>query len=152
MIVFLDTGPLGAITNPSPKSQQVSQIKAWAQQMEAANHRLIVPAVADYEQRREHLLRGATASITELDNFINRVPGRYLPVTDSALKRAAQLWADMRKIGLPTADLLELDCDIVLASQVLDLGLAAGSFIVATGNIRHVQRLIACATWQNIPV
>jgi hypothetical protein len=62
-----------------------------------------VPAVADYEQRREHLPRGATASVVSLDAFIADAPNRYLYLSDSALKRAGQLWADVRKLGLPTS-------------------------------------------------
>ena len=150
MNVFLDTGPTGGITNPKPGTPPIQQIKAWARQMEAAGHQLIVPAVVDYELRREHLLRGATASIAALDTFIAGMPGRYLPVTDDALKLAAQLWANVRQVGLPTADLKDLDCDVLLAAQVLDLNLAAGSFIVVTGNVRHLSRLVACDIWQNI--
>ena len=120
--------------------------------MEQAGHSLIVPAVADFEQRREHLLRSANSSIAALYAFIVAAPDHYLYLNDSALKRAAQLWADMRKKGLPTAALQELDCDTLLAAQVLDLGLAAGSFIVATGNKRHMERLIDCAAWPHIPV
>ena len=150
MIVFLDTSPLGAITNPTPSSQEVHQIKAWAEQLGNAGHLLIVPAVADYEQRREHLLRGATKSLDLLDAFIAAAPNRYLHLNDSALKLAAQLWANVRKMGMPTADQRELDCDILIAAQVLDLALPAGSFIVATGNTRHLSRLIACDVWQNI--
>jgi len=116
VIVFLDSGILGAITNPNPKSTPVKQIKTWAAQLEQAGHALIVPAVADYEQRREHERRGATNSLAALDQFIAAVPDRYLELTDSALKRAARLWADVRKRGLPTADAKALDCDILLAA------------------------------------
>lgn len=58
-----------------------------------------------------------------LDFFNNSVPGRYLDLTDSALKRAVRLWAGLRQQGLATADNKSLDCDLVLAAQVLDLGL-----------------------------
>ncbi len=150
MIVFLDSNTLGAIVNPNPKSNAVKAIKAWAQQMESANHPLIVPAVADYEQRREHTRRNATASLIELDKFVGGVQGRYLPLTDSALKVAAILWAQVRQKGLPTADLKALDCDIVLAAQVLDLQLQAGTFVVVTDNTDHLSRVIACEKWQNV--
>lgn len=150
MIVFIDTTVLGAIVNPSPKSPEVQAIQSWARQMEFANHRLIVPAIVDYEQRREHLRRHAIASLTELDFFIDKVPGRYLEITDSALKKAAQLWAEVRQRGLPTADVRALDCDILLAAQVLDLNLTNGSFTVATDNIGHLSRVVPCQRWNNI--
>lgn len=150
MIVFPDTNIVGAISNPSPKSPGVLAVQVWATQMEAANHRLIVPAIVDYELRREHMRRNAAASVAELDSFVYGVSGRYLPLTDSALKRAAGLWADVRQRGLPAADAKSLDCDIILAAQVLDLNLPAGSFIVATTNTGHLERVVACQSWQHI--
>ena len=144
MTAFLDTGLVGAVSNPAPKSQTVQQIKAWTRQMEAKNHRLIVPAIVDYEQRREHTRRDATESLAELDRFVNAIPGRYLALTDSALKRAALLWAEVRQRGLPTADAKSLDCDIILAAQVLDLDLPIGSYVVVTDNVAHLSRVIAC--------
>ena len=150
MIVFLDSGPLGSIISPNPKSAAVKAAQLWAEQMEKAGHLLIVPAIVDYEQRREHERRAATASLTALDTFNAAAPDRYLALTDSALKRAAQLWAEVRQRGLPTADAKSLDCDIVLAAQVLDLELPAGSFTVATDNAAHLGRVIVCQPWQSI--
>jgi hypothetical protein len=150
LIVFLDTGPLGGIVNPNPRSPHVKQIQIWAQQMEQAGHALIVPAIVDYEQRREHERRNAVNSIAALDAFISKMPNRYLELTDSALKRAAKIWADLRRRGLPTADVRSLDCDIVLASQVLDLNLPAGSFTVATSNVSDLSRVIGCQEWRTI--
>ena len=52
MTVFLDTGPLGLITNPKRTSENPA-VAECVYGMEAANHRLIVPAIADNEMRRE---------------------------------------------------------------------------------------------------
>ncbi len=150
MIVVLDTGPLGVITSPNRVARETQAMLAWERQMLLAGHFLLVPAIADYELRREHLRRGADLSSAELNRFVHAVEGRYLELTDSALKIAAQLWADTRSAGLPTADLLELDCDIVIAAQALDLGLPASELVVATGNIRHIARLTHCELWRNI--
>ena len=142
MIVVLDSGPLGIITSPNRVARETQAMLVWEQKMLLAGHFLLVPAIADYELRREHLRRGADRSIAELDRFVNAVEGRYLELTDSALKIAAQFWAETRNAGLPTADLRELDCDIVIAAQVDDLSLPADDLIVATGNIRHIARLV----------
>ena len=50
--IILDTGPLGLLTNPkqTPESRAITR---WALDMMTAGHRLIVPAIADYEVRRE---------------------------------------------------------------------------------------------------
>ena len=150
MIIFLDTGPTGGITNPTPKSEEVKALQLWAKRMEQAGHTLIIPAVVDYEQRREHLRRNATASIAALDTFLAATPNRYLYLNDSAFKRAAEIWAQLRKDGLPTADAKALDCDVILAAQVLDLNLQPGTFIVATSNVGDLARMVACDIWQNI--
>lgn len=150
MIVFLDTNILGALVNPIPKSAEVKAMQAWANQMQVAGHLLTVPAIVDYEQRREHERRAATASLAALDTFNAAFPDRYLPLTDTALKRAAQLWAQMRQSGLPTADAKSLDCDIILAAQVLDLNLPSGSYIVAATNTQHLARVVVCDLWRNI--
>jgi predicted nucleic acid-binding protein len=150
LIVFLDTNVLGALVNPSPKSAEVKAMQTWALQLQTGGHLLIVPAIVDYEQRREHIRRAATPSLDALDAFYAAVPDRYLPLTESALKLAAQLWATVRQSGLPTADTKSLDCDILLAAQVLDLNLPAGSYIVATTNTQHLARVISCELWRNI--
>lgn len=150
MTAFLDTPLLGAVTNPFPKSVVVQAIQVWAQQMEAAGHQLIVPAIADYEVRRERERRGAAASLAELDFFVNDMEGRYLVLTDGALKRAAKLWGELRQRGLPTADAKSLDCDLMLAAQVLDLQLPLQTFVLVTPNVPHLSHVIACDLWKNI--
>jgi hypothetical protein len=50
--VFLDSGPLGLLTNPRgrPKADQCRQ---WVKDLAAAGVRIFVPEVADYEVRRK---------------------------------------------------------------------------------------------------
>lgn len=150
MIVFLDTSVLGAIVNPNAKSERVKAIKAWAAQMESAGHQLIVPAIADYELRREFLRANKTASIAELDRFNTAVPDRYLLLEDAALKIAAAEWAKVRNQGTPTADPKALDADAVLAGQVLDQGLALTDYVVVTDNVGHLSLFMNAAEWQTI--
>ena len=52
LTVFLDTGPLGIITNPKRPRETVEAL-LWAIAMRRAGHRFVVPAIADYELRRE---------------------------------------------------------------------------------------------------
>jgi len=51
-LVFLDSGPLGLLTNPrgKPKSDQCRQ---WAKDLAAAGVRVFVPEIADDEVRRK---------------------------------------------------------------------------------------------------
>jgi hypothetical protein len=150
VIVFLDTGVLGAIVNPNAKSQKVKNIKVWSARMEAAGHQLIVPAIADYELRREFIRDGKTASLAELDRFNTAVADRYLLLEDAALKIAAREWAKVRNMGRPTADPKELDGDAVLAGQVLDQNIDPMDYIVATDNLGHLTLFVNAAEWQTI--
>jgi hypothetical protein len=46
LVVFLDSGPLGLLTNPKLPPATVA-ILTWAKSMRAAGHRFLVPAIAD---------------------------------------------------------------------------------------------------------
>lgn len=150
MIIFCDTGPLGAIVNPKPKSADVFAQQLWARRAVAVGHSLVVPTIADYEVRRELLRAGKTASVVRLDAFIAEVPGRYLPLEDAALKIAAQEWARVRNVGGATAHPHALDGDVILAGQVLEQGLDPADYIVVTDNVGHLARFVRAGTWRNI--
>ena len=78
----------------------------------------MVPSVADFEVRRELIRLNLTQRIALLDEFLAADPHRYLVLTDSALRRGAHLWAEVRQAGKPTADDHELDCDVLIAAQI----------------------------------
>lgn len=156
-VIFFDAGPLGIITNPRLPSLAltISAIQ-WAIQLTHAGHRLIVPAVADFEVRRELLCAGKTQGI-ELLNACNMAqPDRYLPLTDSALKRAAELWSQAGNRGALPADPKELSCDVLIASQALDyqelFGLSTSDIIIATLNVGHISLFAPADIWTNITV
>jgi predicted nucleic acid-binding protein len=149
MIVFLDSGPLALLTNPKTPPQTLA-ILMWASTMHRAGHRFIVPAIADYEVRRELERSGKVASLALLDSWNNADPQRFLPVTSSSLKLAAKLWAQARNAGTPTADPKELDGDVLIAVQALDMGFPTSDFVIATVNVGHISRFVPAAEWRNI--
>jgi len=145
MIILLDSTPLSLLTNAKAPPITVAVLQ-WARDMRVAGHSLLVPAVADYEVRRELERSNKVRSIIRLDGW----SGEYLPLTESAIKLAAKLWAQVRNSGLTTADPKELDGDVLIAAQALDLGLPASDFIVATSNVSHLSRLVPADEWHNI--
>jgi hypothetical protein len=150
LIIVLDTGILGGITNPISRSATVKAMTAWAADMRAAGHVFAIPAIADYEVRRE-LLRGRYAdSVAALDTFCTLAANLYLSLTDTALHRAAELWAEVRNEGRPTAKDAALDGDVILMAQVFEAGFAPGSFIVATDNLKHFTGRIPADEWRKI--
>lgn len=150
MIVGLDSGVLGGITNPNPKSQTTRDMIAWALRLRASGHTLLIPAVADYEVRRELIRNRNRASIAELDNVRTDTGNIHLPLTDRALLRAAQLWADVLNEGKPPTNDLAIDGDVLIMAQILDANFPEGAYIVATDNLRHFQGRVPADLWQNI--
>lgn len=149
MTVFLDTGPLGLLTNPKRPPETVRAL-TWAIAMRRAGHRFLVPAIADYELRRELERAGKAQGIVALDLWNNAVPDRYIPLSDSALRLGSKLWARARQTGTPTADPKELDGDVLIAAQALDLGLPTSDFIIATVNVGHLSLFAPADLWTNI--
>jgi hypothetical protein len=63
---------------------------------------------------------------------------------------SATLWARARQQGVPTADPKELDCDVILAAQVLTCGASPADAVVATSNVGHLGRFVPAHLWAAI--
>jgi predicted nucleic acid-binding protein len=149
MIVILDSGPLALLTNPKTPPQTLA-ILSWVTTMHQAGHRFVVPAIADYEVRRELERSNKVAGLLTLDAWNNADARRYLPLTTSAIRLAAKLWAQARNAGTPTADPKELDGDVIIAAQALDMGVPLSDLIIATVNVSHISLFAPAGEWQNI--
>jgi predicted nucleic acid-binding protein len=115
-----------------------------------AGVQVLVPEVADFEVRRELIRAGKTYGVIRLDAFTGAYAYRYVPITTSAMKRAAELWADARNNGVPTADTRALDADVILAAQALTSGFTISEIAVASSNVRHISRYVGCNLWSGI--
>jgi predicted nucleic acid-binding protein len=107
---------------------------------------VIVPEIADYEVRRELLRANRRRGLSNLDQLVVQL--EYLPLTTAAMRRAAELWAQARQQGQPTAASASLDADVILAAQALTL--AAAAVVIATANPGHLARFAPAELWQNI--
>lgn len=144
-VVFLDSGPLGLLANQKNTPQPVA-CRQWAADLEAAGHRLIVPEITDYEVRRELIRLGATASLALLDRLGVRM--QYLALDTLTMRRAADLWAQARQVGRPTAGDNTIDGDMILIAQAQTLALP--NTVIATANLGHFQAYTAAELWWNI--
>ena len=115
-----------------------------------AGYRVIIPEIADYETRGEFLRRGATAGLARLD--VLKARREYRPITTAAMIRAAELWADVRVTGKPTAHPEALDGDCIVAAQALVEAGPGIMPIVATTNAVHLSRFpgIDARQWDTI--
>ena len=144
-VVLLDAGPLGLATNPSGSPQSIACAE-WIRSVIAQDIRLIVPEIADYEVRRELLRANRIHGLARLDELIKRI--EYLPITTAAMRLAAEIWAQARQQGQPTAADRALDCDVILSAQAATLGVA--DYVIATTNVGHLSRFANAARWQDM--
>jgi predicted nucleic acid-binding protein len=109
----------------------------------AAGKRVIIPELADYEIRRELLRANKATGIVQLDALEAAL--HFLPINTVAMRLAAQLWAQARHQGQPTAHDDSIDGDMILIAQGLALGDA--EFVIATTNVGHLSRFAPAALW-----
>lgn len=143
-VVLLDAGPLGLVTNPlrSPKALECTR---WLQSLIAANTRVIIPEIADYEVRRELLRARKVQGVAKLDGLAEAL--EYLPLTTEAMRRAARFWAEARQQGQPTAGDKTIDADVILAAQAVTIGVPA---VIATTNVGHLSRFASAELWREL--
>src|SRR5207249_3604130 len=134
-IIVLDSTPLGLASSPQGRIRG-DVCRAWLDALRLAGVRVVVPEVADYEVRRELLHIGAHAGLKRLDTLESRLI--YDPITTPIMRRAADLWADVRRRGLPTASNQALDADAILAAQAALIGVPGDTVTVATSNVAHL--------------
>lgn len=141
-IIVLDTGPAGKIAHPSVDPR----VKQWLAERIAAGDQIALPEIVDYELRRNFLLevrRGKTSfttSLQRLDELRNTLV--FLPLSSDIMLKAAELWADARVRGKPTADDKALDGDVILAAQALQI-----DGTIVTENPGHLASFAKVERW-----
>lgn len=120
-VVLLDSGPIGLITNPNRSPASIA-CNNWIQSISAADIRVIIPEITDYEVRRELLRSNKVKGINRLDELIELV--EYLPLSTATMRQAAIFWAQARQQGQPTAGDKTIDGDMILAAQAMTLNVA----------------------------
>ena len=146
--VFLDAGPLGLVTKRKGQSAEVDDCRAWMEGLITAGIQVCVAEVTDYEIRRELIRAGKPDGLRRLDSLQSVV--EYLPITTDAMRKAADLWAQVRNQRLGTSDAKALDADVIMAGQVLTCGREPSEIAIATKNIRHIARYVNASLWQDL--
>ncbi len=159
--LLLDTNILGQLCHPKIATHKplVDWIKSL--QEHQTDISICVPEIADYELRRKllHLIKkqqASTVSLQRLENLTLRKLGylpdseeslhlEYLPLTTQIMRRSAELWAEARLKGFPTASVASLDGDVILAAQALEV-----SGIVVTQNRKHLSFFVEAKDWSEI--
>ena len=141
MLIFLDTELLWLLVHPrgGPKS---IELLALLEARLAGGDELAIAEVCDYEARRELLRKGANRQLSNLDSLI--ATSRFVPLNTIAMRRAAELWAQLRQHGQPTASDPALDGDVILGAQALQ----HEEHLVASENLRHLERVCNAVHWR----
>lgn len=147
MLVVLDSGPLGMLANhvATPTTERAS---TWVRALIVGGHQVVVPEIADFEVRRELLRSDRSESVRRLDELCAGLG--FVPLTSSAWRSAAGLWADARNRHRPTAPDHALDGDVLLAALALELADDHPDVVVATTNAKHLSRYVTARRWDQI--
>lgn len=145
--MVLDSGPTGRLTNPRA-SEENENCRRWLIRLAEAGVTVVLPEIVDYELRRE-LLRGERSqALDRLDKLKEHL--HFVPLDSPTMLLAAQLWAEARQRGLPTADSKALDVDALLAAQTRRLETPDCIVTLATTNVGHLNQFVCCRTWEDI--
>ena len=71
--------------------------KRWARDLIAVGVRVIIPEIADYEIRRELIRKESISGLARFDQL--KIEFEYIAITTEAMNRAAELWAEVRRLG-----------------------------------------------------
>jgi predicted nucleic acid-binding protein len=149
-LFVLDASVVGAIINPKQTNTVVRECQSWFRRSLACQSIFVLPEIADYEIRRE-LLRGKKINgIKKLDELKSAI--YYYPIDSEIMLTAAQLWAESRQRGMPTADASELDGDVILAAQVIQLQVKGYEVTIVTTNVGHLAQFVTASHWQDLPI
>jgi predicted RNA-binding protein with PUA domain len=75
-IIFLDSGPLGMVTNPKASAVEAQECKLWLNSLLLRGEIVMLSEIADYEVRRELIRVGKLAGISRLDQLKSRLTYR----------------------------------------------------------------------------
>lgn len=148
-LVILDAGPTW-LAGKARGRPDADACHAWIGRLKADGAEFAVPEIARYEVRRELFRAGSVGGLRRLDHLH---PGMtFLPITSEIMDIASELWAHVRRAGLPTAHDEGLDGDAILAATAIVAGLAVDEAIIATTNVWHLARFpgVVAADWWTI--
>ena len=153
MIIFIDTGVLGLLSSPN-KRKEVIKSQEWLYFWLSRGVNIISSDICDYEVRRGTLLTANSQlreqGIKKLDDLHDLI--NFLPVSPIILRHSAELWAETRRLGLPTAELNNIDADVIIGAtcQLIQEEYPGQRLIVATTNVKHLSRFIEAKQWTQI--
>jgi predicted nucleic acid-binding protein len=143
VLIFLDTQLIWLIVHPRGGAKTLELNAVLARRLDLGDQ-LTVAEICDFEARREILRRNAPRQLRNLDAFI--AVNRFVPIDSASMRLAAEIWAQLRRDGRPTAADAALDCDVILGAQASRFD----DHVVATENLRHLERICNAVHWRDL--
>lgn len=140
-IIIFDSDPAGLACH-DPGNPEGGDLRHWMIKEWTNGSTILIPAIIDYEVRRELIFKGLEDAVARLDALYDSEMVKLLSVKDAAMRRAAQLWADARRKGEPTAHDHALDGDVILCAQAREYCTDADDWLILTENVRHIARYV----------
>ncbi|MDJ0650470.1 MAG: type II toxin-antitoxin system VapC family toxin [Xenococcaceae cyanobacterium MO_188.B19] len=149
MIVILDSGVLHTLVSTS-KVKEVTDCQDWFYYLLSRSARVVTSSLCNYEVKRELIRRKKVKEINNLNQLKALID--LIPVDDPTLELAAELWAFARNKGIPTADDISLDADVIICAQyqLLAEEYPGRYVVIATTNVKHLSRFTEAKEWQDI--
>lgn len=153
MIIFLDTNILGKLSNPNQVGETF-KCQQWFEKLLVRGVYFVSSELCFYEVKRSLILAvkkgGTNRGIKKLEEL--RLFVDVLVVNKQISELASQIWAETKLQGIPTANLENIDIDIIISAhwQLLNQEFPGRSIIVSTTNIKHLGLLTDAREWHNI--
>ena len=153
MIVFIDSGVLGLLTNPN-KIGKPMQCENWLYSLLAKGVYVVSSDICDYEVRRSLLLEAQRKpdliSVQNLDNLRDIID--FLKLDSAVMFKAAEVWMSARLQGKQTADNYSIDVDMIIVAhcQMLKESFPNRYLAIATTNVKHLSQFTEALNWEEI--
>jgi predicted nucleic acid-binding protein len=133
-VAFLDSGVLGEILKSPPNPDTLK----WLNFVKNQKISLRVAEIIDYELRRNLILEGLQKSINKLNQFKQKK--QFIFITSESLLEASEIWAKLRVDAKATADIKNIDVDVILAAQAFSQKPNFEEIIIVTTNASDISR------------
>ncbi|MBE9142638.1 PIN domain-containing protein [Planktothrix mougeotii] len=153
MIVFLDTGVLGELSNPNALPKVIA-CQNWFEKLLARGVYFVSSELCFYEIKRSLVLSIKTGATDEGLKKLNalRTVVDFLDVDQTVVELAAEVWAQARLLGTPTADEKNIDIDMMIVAhwRLLTEEFPGRSVVISTTNVKHLGLFSNAEKWQDI--
>jgi hypothetical protein len=154
MMVFLDSGVLGILSNPT-ESETNAKCEDWLFRLLSKGIKVITSEICKYEVKRSLILAqkrtgykiGGVEKLAELSDLIE-----FIPITKNEIDIACEIWSDSVIKGIQVAAENDINFDIIICAQWKNLTTEnpGQEVVIATHNLRHLRRFAKAEEWENI--